>query len=324
VSEADWARSRLRLGLELSSDFSDSNSFGVVAMHIAPSLNDWGAELRTIARLGTRRSISIEWWQPLGVGSDWFVAPAMAYEASAADAFANGLRTARVGFREARATLALGRQLADWGDLRVGVTRTVQRGRVLVPAEPSIDERFAGSSRFLQLRVDTLEPIAYPVRGQLLQATWAQTLGSAQDRVEARTSQVVSLAAFSSREWGGHVYAEWSKARSGFAPSTLGGFLRLSGTDPQSVAGQTVVLGRLLLARRIGELPPPFGAAIRAGFSLEAGAGFAPEQSVRLGQLKQAGSAFLALDTRFGPLYLGTGATRGSTGTVYLFLGPVW
>ena len=120
------------------------------------------------------------------------------------------------------------------------------------------------------------------------------------------------------------MYGEWAKATSGFAPSTLGGFLRLSGTDPQSVSGQTVVFGRVLLARRIGELPPPFGAAIRAGFSLEAGDGFAPDRSLRADRLKQAGSAFLALDTRFGPLYLGTGATLGSTGTVYLFLGPVW
>ena len=110
----------------------------------------------------------------------------------------------------------------------------------------------------------------------------------------------------------------------GFAPSTLGGFLRLSGTDPRSVDGGTVVLGRLVLARRIGDLPPAFGAAIRAGFSLEMGGGYVPGETVQLRTLKQAGSAFVALDTRFGPLYFGAGATRGTGGTLYLFLGPVW
>ena len=87
VTEADWAHNRLRLGLELTSDFSDSSTYGIVAMHVATALNDWGAELRTIARIGTRRSLAAEWWQPLGAGSHWYVAPSAGYGAGAMDIF---------------------------------------------------------------------------------------------------------------------------------------------------------------------------------------------------------------------------------------------
>lgn len=54
------------------------------------------------------------------------------------------------------------------------------------------------------------------------------------------------------------------------------------------------------------------------------GGGFASGQAVRFRDLKQAGSVFLSVDTRFGPLSFGAGATRGIGGTLYLFLGPFW
>ncbi len=98
----------------------------------------------------------------------------------------------------------------------------------------------------------------------------------------------------------------------------------MSGSEALSISGSTVVLGRAVFARRFENLPPTFGGAVRAGFSLEFGAGFAADEPVHFGAMKQAGSGFIMMDTRFGPLYLGAGATRGSGGTFYLFLGPIW
>ena len=50
-TEADWARSRLRVGLEFSSDSHDNNTFQFKFMHVLSSINDWGAELRTVASI---------------------------------------------------------------------------------------------------------------------------------------------------------------------------------------------------------------------------------------------------------------------------------
>jgi NTE family protein len=63
---------------------------------------------------------------------------------------------------------------------------------------------------------------------------------------------------------------------------------------------------------------------MRAGFSLETGGGFDRGVSATGKALKQAGSAFLSVETRFGPLFLGAGATRHGEETLYLFLGPIW
>ena len=132
------------------------------------------------------------------------------------------------------------------------------------------------------------------------------------------------MAAFGRGEWAGHVYAEWAYAKTGLAGPNLGGFLRLSGTPTNSVAGQRVMLGRVVMARQIAAMPVGLGGLVRAGFSLELGGGLAAQESVRLSSLRQAASAFLSVDTRFGPLFLAAGATRRDSGTVYLFLGPIW
>ncbi len=135
---------------------------------------------------------------------------------------------------------------------------------VLVPQDPSGFNRSSVSSLYLRMRVDTLDPIAFPVRGTLLTAQWNR------DTLQGVAAQPPPQSQLS-------------------APLAPGGFLRLSGTAPESINGSTVVLGWAVLARRIGSLPMPFGNAIRAGFSAELGNGFASGQ-----------------------------------GTFYLFLGPIW
>jgi NTE family protein len=324
-SEAGWARRRLRLGLELSSDFADSNNFNIGFLHVASSLNDWGAELRTAARVGTQRSLGLQLWQPLAAGSDWYVEPSMQYGASSTDLFDQGRRLARLSTRGLGASFVLGRQFSNWGDLQVGVTRQATDAGFVIPEDPGkVLPRTFQTNQFVQFRVDTLDSLAFPTRGQLLTAELGRSPGNLPDGATLATTSIIGLQAFQSGDWAGHVYAEWSKARSGNAPLALGGFLRLSGTTPESLQGQTVMLGRMVMARRIGELPTALGGTVRAGFSAEVGGAFGQDQPVRLGDMKQAASAFFAVDTRFGPLYLGAGATRGTGGTIYLFLGPIW
>jgi NTE family protein len=84
------------------------------------------------------------------------------------------------------------------------------------------------------------------------------------------------------------------------------------------------VFTRLVMARRIGQMPAGLGGAVRAGYSLEMGGGYDPDTALHTGELKQAASLFVSVDTRFGPLFLAYGATRGGLSKAYLFLGPFW
>ncbi|MES2126940.1 MAG: patatin-like phospholipase family protein [Pseudomonadota bacterium] len=326
ATEAEWARSRLRVGLELASDFKDSNSFAVKLMHTQSSINSWGAELRTQARIGTSRGFGVEFWQPLGVGSPWYVAPSYQYDSSSNDVFADGRRLARFGYNATTMGVVLGRELGNWGNLQIGVLRQRADGRITIPDDPAVPAQHGvDTAHYIHYTVDTLDTLAFPTRGLLLNATVERSPGGDSGESLAR-SQVLGLAAFHTDNWAGHVYGEWARAQRGSAPLALGGFMRLSGTQESSVEGRSIAFARLSMARRIGKLPLTLGGTVRAGFSLEAGGGYNQDDPLKIKRsgLRQAGSLFLSVDTRFGPAYLAAGATRDGGQTLYVFLGPFW
>jgi NTE family protein len=321
---APWATSRLRVGLELASDFNDANSFAMRLMYVRTSLNAWDAELRAVMGIGDRRDIGVQFWQPLGAGSKWYVAPSLQYGSTTGDVFAAGRRLARTAYNVSSASFVLGRELGSWGDVQAGVRRQSAGSRVLVPEQDSTQTTF-DTTQFLRYRVDTLDSLAFPSRGGLLDASVERSPGGTIGQSLARSS-VLGMIALHTDNWAGHLYGEWAHAQSGAAPLSLGGFLRLSGTPADSVQGRTIAFTRMVLARRIGMLPVTLGGAVRAGFSLETGGGFDQSlaQSLKSRSRKQAGSAFISVDTRFGPAYLGAGATQDGNRTLYLFLGPIW
>jgi NTE family protein len=324
ATEADWASDRLRVGLELASDFDDANSFALKLMYVRTSVNRWGAEVRALMGIGDKRDVGLQFWQPLGAGSSWYVAPSLQYGSSSGDVFSDGRRLSRLGYNVRAASFTLGRQLGNWGDVQAGVTRRSAGVRVVVPEQPDTSsQRSYDSTQFLRYRVDTLDSLGFPSRGYLLDASLERSPGGDYGRSLARSS-VVGMFAVHTDNWAGHVYGEWAHAQQGSAPLSLGGFLRLSGTAAESVQGRTIAFGRLVLARRVGALPVTLGGTVRAGFSLETGGGFEQDLSIHSNSRKQAASAFLSVDTRFGPAYLGAGATRDGNRTMYLFLGPIW
>jgi NTE family protein len=323
-TEADWARSRLRVGLELTSDFSDNNAFELKVMHVLSSLNDWGAELRTVARVGTERVLGTQFWQPLGAGSQWYVAPSLEYGSSAADVFnSSGFRQLRYGFNYQAASMSVGRQLGHWGDLRYSVGRQKTDVRQIIP-EQGVKQTVNQTVQDLSFNIDSLDTVAFPTRGTLFSVDWQRSLHKADNAAVPTRQGVQALEAFHTGRWAGHVYAEWARSQGGASDNNLGGFLRLSGTTPESVIGSRTLLGRVVMARSIGAMPAALGGDVRLGFSLEAGAAYGPENPLHWGSVKQAASGFVAVDTRFGPLYFGAGTTKGGKSSGYLFLGPIW
>ncbi len=323
--EAPWASSRLRVGLELASDFDDSNRFALKLMHVKSSLNAWGAELRTVMQVGDMRNVGMQLFQPLGAGSQWYAAPSFNYGSASFDNFTFGRRSARVAYTGRSVSMILGRELGNWGDLQLGVTRGREGVRVVIPElENGEALRASGTSQFMQYRVDTLDSLGFPSRGYLVDARVERIPGGGEEGgAQARTA-LLGMGAISTENWAGHVYGEYAHAKYGYSPLSLGGFLRLSGTVPDSIQGRSVAFARLVLARRVGALPVTLGGTVRAGFSLEAGGGSEVETPAKGSRIKQAVSGFLSVDTRFGPAYIGAGVTKDGNKTAYLFLGPIW
>lgn len=324
-TESNSSRNRLRVGLELTSDFADENRFALSLMHVASSLNSYGAELRSVARIGSERQLGMQFWQPIGSGSPWFLAPSIQYNGKSLDLFNDGRKIARVGVRATQATMSFGRLLDNWGKIEAGITRGFGKIDLLLPANTNQDSvRYFDTTQFVNFQLDTLDSLAYPSRGNRIAATWERAPSKGPGEPSQAQSEIDVLTAFQFGEWAGHVYGEWGKSQRGSAPNPLGGFLRLSGTANNSLTGNATAFSRILLARKIGSLPSTVGGAIRLGFSAEIGNAYGDTQPLRFNTLKQAASAHISIDTRFGPLFFAAGATRGNGSSLYLFLGPIW
>lgn len=322
--EAVWSKNRLRLGLELSSDFSDTHKFSIGAMHVASSTNRWGGEARLIAKVGSDRIFGAQFFQPLGVGSEWYIAPALQSNSSSSDVFSQGRKLQRYGYKGSGVIFPLGTQISNWGDIQLGIRRERVEVKKILPEEFGPDIRAFQTTEFLRFRVDTLDSLAYPTRGNFFTFDTERALDQDKNKRAILNSSIIGMSAFKSGEWAGHLYGEWSRSQGDFAPLSLGGFLRLSGTPADSLSNKTVALGRVVMAHRIGSMPAALGGAVRLGFSAELGGGFGEKEAIKFSKIKRAVSGFVAFDTRFGPLYVGAGATHANGASFYLFLGPIW
>lgn len=322
--EAVWSRNRLRVGLELSSDFKDSHKFSIGAMNISSSLNDWGGELRLLGRIGYNRVLAAQFYQPLGPGNPWFVAPTFESGASSIDQFQTGRKIARYSYKQTAIDLPFGYQVGNWGEFQVGVRGQVAEAAQTLPEVPGGLINNTATAEYARFRVDTLDSLAFPTRGKFLAFGWERAHPDLAGQKAIMNSSIVGMTAFQRGDWAGHFYGEWARSQGSIAPLSLGGFLRLSGTPDNSLSNKTVALGRVVVARQIGSMPAALGGAVRLGFSAELGGGFGEGEAVKFSKIKRSGSAFVAFDTRFGPLYFGAGATQNTGSTFYLFLGPIW
>lgn len=322
--EAVWSKNRLRLGIELSSDFRDTHKFSLGAMHVASSINSWGGEGRIVAKIGAERQLGGQFFQPLGEGNEWYIAPSLQSDSSSTDLFSEGRKKVRYGYQGSSASFPIGRQLGNWGDIQLGLRRESVEVKQLLPEEVGNNFKVYQNTEYLNFRIDTLDSLAYPTRGNFLTLNWERAQAHSQNQKAILNSSVVGMSAFTKGQWAGHIYGEWSRSQGDTAPLSLGGFLRLSGMPADSLSNKTVALGRVVVAHRIGSMPAALGGAVRLGFSAELGGGFGQNEAIKFSKIKRSGSAFVAFDTRFGPLYFGAGATQGAGSTFYLFLGPIW
>lgn len=324
--EAPWRRNPLRLGLELQTEQGsqeDATRFTASAMTTFEALNAWGGEVRTLLRLGSRSTLLGEWWQPLGPGSPVFALASWRRDADTRDVFMGGQRISRMGAAASAARLGAGVLIGRAGEAQFGLERSRLSLSPVLSAQPLPSTIAVRTEQlYAQVRLDTLDSVVFPTRGVLAQATWRSRSRSGMQRDEELDGR--ALGGFRLGRWGGHLYAEASQGSDGYAPLSLGGFLRLSGSPLDSLDGQATLFGRVVMGLPVAQMPIGLGGPVRAGFSLELGGAFPPGESRTLGEMRRAGSVFVSVDTRFGPIYLAAGATYRGGQAVYVFLGPFW
>jgi NTE family protein len=316
----------LRFGLDLENDFQGGASFTLKTRYQKLALNRSGAEWRNDLELGKQTGLRTEFYQPFDRRLRYFVAPSLFYEQDNRTVTVDGQAVTDMRITRWGGRVNLGRNLARWGQLRLGLVRGVQDPdvRVGLPIPDLEPINVAGAD--LTLDFDTLDSPTWPTRGGLgflqlaetdevlggetdtsnlgLEANWAFSFG--------RNSLVPGVELGLDLGSGG-------EAIHGFE---LGGRLRLSGYSPGELFGREGLVGRVVfyrqLNRRVMRLVQP---GWYIGASAEAGNAYFEEDPITWDSLLLGGSIFVGADTPLGPIVLGVGFAEPDRSRVFLSIG---
>ncbi|MFI4890647.1 MAG: patatin-like phospholipase family protein [Steroidobacterales bacterium] len=324
-----WGPNYLRFGLNLQDDFQGNSRYNAATRFLVTEINPLGAEWRTDLQIGNNPKAISEFYQPLSAERLWFVAPSVRIEARDLPIYANDVQVADFHARETEGDLDFGRDLGDWGELRVGYHRINGAARVHYGNPALVDADFNNGEYFFKFSIDRLDNVDFPRQGSTLTLQWDAdrlALGSdfASDRVTADW-----LEAFSA---GRNTLILWTSAGTTLDGNigashiqdfyTLGGFLSLSGLAPQALYGPNYAIARAIYFRKVGRGGEGFfDFPVYLGTSFEAGNTWQRRGDIGWGGAHKDFSLFLGLDTLVGPLFIGSGYDQSGNNAFFLFLG---
>jgi NTE family protein len=318
-----WGPNYVRFGLNLEDDFEGNSRYNAAARFVMTELNALGAEWVTDLQIGESPRLSSEFYQPLTLASRYFVAPRVNLEEHSV--FGPD-RIAEYRIRNYEAGLDVGRELSNWGEVRVGVHRGSGHSRVLIGDRSLGTEDFNSGGAFARFSYDKLDSLYFPRRGQQFEMEWR---GERTDFGADENFDVFTMSYLIARSIDRHTFIFSTDMGTTIdavpKPSnffTLGGFFNLSGLAPGSLSGPHFGIARFLYYRKIGkggtgilDLPA------YAGVSLEAGNAWLDRHDASFNDLHKDASLFFGLDTPLGPVYLAAGFDEGGDRAFYLFLG---
>ncbi|WP_025110576.1 patatin-like phospholipase family protein [Pseudomonas sp. H1h] len=318
----------LRVGLNLSDDMRGDSAFNLGASYRINGINRLGAEWLTRAQIGDKQELYTEFYQPLDVGSRYFVAPYAAFEAQNVDAVLDNdpiaqYRVERYGFG-----LNVGRQIGNNGEIRFGVGEAWGKADVRIGDQDLPSENFKEGFYSLKYSFDSLDNVYFPHEGKDVSLTLQQfepSLGSDTryrqwefklDKAMSRGPDTLIL--------GGRYARTLDDANVVTSSFLLGGARQLSGFREDSISGQNISLMRAVYYRRLtprSYLPLDF--PLYAGASLERGRAWNNDNQFDSGYINAA-SVFIGFDTPLGPLNFTYGLNDANEQAVYLNLGQTF
>ena len=324
-----WGPNYLRFGINLEDDFDGGSNYNVATRLTMTEINSLGGEFRAELQVGESPRLFTEIFQPLDYGTRWFLNPKLEVRRTNEGFFDDGVQLAQLRSRQTSISLEGGRQLGNWGELRLGVLRLWSDESLRI-GDPSIATGEGNLGAILaQVAYDTIDQVDIPLHGTLMALAWngsRPSLGSDGD------FDLASVFLLKPVTWGRHTFLSWWNLDStvrdrtpGVEPFVLGGPFNLSGYASGELRGKHRGIGRLLYYGRLGQEPlAALSNPVYLGFSLEAGNVWQSRDEITFRNTLTAGSLFVVFDTLLGPLYLGYGIGEDDRRSAFLYLGQTF
>jgi NTE family protein len=325
-----WGPNYLRFGLQLQNDFKGNSSFNAAARATLAEITRYGGEWVWDLQIGETPRVATEIYLPFGYRSPWFVAPHAGFEIRTlplADEHEHIIAEYRV--RNTEFGVDLGRELSNYGEVRVGWGRSFGKADVRI-GDPTLAEReFDSRTFFGEYRYDSVDDVNFPRHGGTFSLGWQAEREGKGVLADADADLVVYDQLYA-HSWGRNTGVLWASAgirtdndidivRSFFS---LGGFLNMSGITPETLVGPNYAIVRGIFYRQLGRVGSGFlDVPVYLGGSIEQGNVWSDRRDITWGSAVTNGSLFVGADTILGPLYFATGFDQEGLTAYYLFLG---
>lgn len=325
VKSKSWGPNYARFGLQLSSDFQGRSVFSAGTRLLFTELNSRGGELVTDVQFGDTSLLRSEFYQPLDLGLNWFVAPRVEFGRNNLDIYdTSGSRVAEYQIEKYFGALDVGYVLGNWGEIRTGYELGNGKGnrRTGSPALPS--GNFNIGEAFVGFEADTLDTWAFPSTGDYLSTKFRVLREGIGAEVDSDVFEVAGSATRTRSKYTTTLWGHVGVSNDGLDYQNVqgvGGLFNLSGLADDQLIGQRAGMLGLGLRKRFGDLEATLQRTTYVGATLETGGAWFEDESVTLDSLLTAGSLYLAMDTVIGPFYLAWGHAEGGHDRLYLVLG---
>jgi len=325
VVKQPWGPNYLQFGLSLSSDFAKYNRFSIRFGYTKMPVNSLNGEWRTLFALGAEPGIETDLYQPLAVGSPWFIDPSAFALTSKFNVMEDGDIIAETNVFRIGGSLAIGREFSSLGEVRAGLRRYTGKTDVII-GDPDIpDEDISGGDVFLNARYDSLDDIFFPRHGWkgIFELTGSRTELGADNDFDQAVVDVFAAKTFGKHTL--HLAGRFMTTYNGQAPIynyfRVGGMFSLPGYSEKELATQNAVLFN---AGYMRAFKPVFAMPSYLGLNLLYGDLFQNNDDIDLSDMKLAGAVYLGMKSVVGPLYIGYGLAEGGSQRVYFNIGGLY
>ncbi|MDX1376107.1 MAG: patatin-like phospholipase family protein [Burkholderiales bacterium] len=325
VREKSIGTNTLLFDLNVQTDFEGDTRWGIRVDQRVSWVNRLGGEWRNTLQVGVPTLLASEFYQPLDEAQRYFVAPRVYYSKTYEDLFVDEQRVARLDVERLGVAADVGMALGTWGEWRLGL----ERGRADLDID--IGTPLASGGRVsiglwrTRFEYDQLDQAIFPTRGSYGLVDYYESTQSLGADDNYRKGQL-KLRSVVSR--GRNVFEFGLRGGSDFGSATpvydqfvLGGLNNFSGYQIGELRGREYVLGTTRFRRRIFDLTGTLGTGVYLGGGAEVGNVYERLDRSDSSGVIWSGSAYLIVDSKLGPLYVGAGFSEGGRVAGYLYIG---
>lgn len=324
VHADDRGKQYIETGLDLSFG-GRGTDFNFRTGYLNTGLDDRGSEIRVMAQFGESPGLFADYYRPLDNGLKYSFQPSFSIFRRPLLIFDDkGHALAEIELNEIGAAIAVGREFGRHAKISTGFTRYTGDLDITIGNPELTPFKFDGAEVFVELDFDRLDDRYLPTRGVLASLKYTNS----SRRLGADTSfNQLEASLFSSHTfglhnlvWGGQYNTSLDANLSIYSWYTGGGFLNMSGFEPNSLIGQhfgMVLAGYRYQVGKSGFLPGYAGMTVEYGNATQ-------ERSEIFSDGLLNGSFYLAYSSPLGPIYFGVGWSEQRSAIYFLRLGTVF